>query len=142
MATPAGDGYDGKSWGDYIRRLKDRPGLSIAELARRTGYNPSTFFDWMSPNSRKRVTIPSILAVAHAAGDNPVDAFKAAAGLTSDEPEDVEIAMVRDSGLAEVIQDEIIANIRDWRERSQEIERQRGLLNTRQMIQIAGGRVA
>ena len=134
-----GDGHNRQSWSDYIRRLKERPGWSVARLARETGFSTSTFWDWMKPESRKAVTIPRIVAVARAVGDNPVDAFKAAAGLTTTEPEDAEIAVVLNAvDVSDEQREQIINDIMARRER----DRSARMEDTIQMITLAGGKVA
>src|SRR6185369_10645316 len=50
-----GDDYEGTGWAKYVRQVSKRPGWSVARLARETGFSKSTFFDWMSPDSRKAV---------------------------------------------------------------------------------------
>lgn len=130
-----GDDYEGTGWAKYVRQVSKRPGWSVARLSRETRFSKSTFFDWMSPDSRKAVTIPYIVAVAKAVGDDPVNAFKAAAGLTTDEPQDEEISMVLSAEIPDKAKDEIIAGILEQRE----IDRRRRLEDTQRIIRIYEG---
>lgn len=131
--------YDGDLLARYIHQIKNRPGMSIAELSRRSGVSTSTLWEYAGGSPKKAITIPTVLAIARAVGDDPIVAFRAAAGLTTTEPEDTEIAMVlAATGLSDQSRDDIIAGILVRRERN----RQSDMEDTLQMIRVAGGRVA
>lgn len=132
------DDYDGSGWARYIRRAKTLPGWSVARLHRETGIAKSTFFDWMSEDSTKAVTTPYVVAVAKAIGDDPVNAFRAAAGLTGNEPEDADISMVLSSDLSDVKKDELIEILLGRRQQ----DRDRRMEDTAQLIRVARGEVA
>lgn len=79
---PMSDGRaPGRSWGRYLREIANRPGWSVARLAREAKLNRTTIFDWIRDGDADRVTIGSVLAVAAAVGDRPLDALRAAAGI-------------------------------------------------------------
>lgn len=135
---PMANGLGSETWGDYIRRLTKRKGWSVARLARESGFNPATLFEWMREEGGESVKAASIVAIAHAAGEDPMIGFRAAAGLTTEEPEDQELALVLNAELPGDAKDEIIASILVRRERDRESRMQ----DTIQMIRIAGGKVA
>lgn len=125
---------DGSEWGNYLRQIKARPQWSVARLARETELHRSTIFDWMKGGTGESVTIYSLLRIAEATGDDPLDVFRAAAGLMEENPEDTEIADVLASDIADDGKKEIIASILERRRR----DRERRMQDTAQMIRLAG----
>ena len=83
------------------------------------------------------MTISSVLAIARAAGDDPLTTFRAAANLFAVES-DPEIAAVVTSGVGERAQAEIIESIVERRHRDEE----RRMFDTERMIRLAGGQEA
>jgi hypothetical protein len=133
------DGPTGDPWSDYVRGIKRRTRLTVAELARRTKIHRATLFNYMKPGSGESVTTRNVVALAHVAGDDPIIAFRAAAGLDGVAPEDVELSMVLEvDDISDEDRDRILASIVGRRER----DRERRIEDTQEMIRIAGGRVA
>jgi transcriptional regulator with XRE-family HTH domain len=75
------DGPD--AWSAYLRRAVDRPGWSVARLARESGLHRATIFGWIKEGSSS-VTISSVHAIADALGDARTNTL-AAAGNVRDE---------------------------------------------------------
>lgn len=66
-------------WASYLRRMTDRPGWSVARLARESGVHRGTIFKWLSGN--EGVTVASVRTIATALGDDVTNALRAAAGM-------------------------------------------------------------
>lgn len=130
-----GNGPAATSWGRYVDYLRNRPGWSMARLARQADMNPATLFEYVRKDSGENVAIKDILRVAIGGEDDPVNAFRAAAGLTADDPEDEEIAVVLASNLPDDGKAEIIESILARRAR----DRARRMEDTVQMIRLAEG---
>lgn len=73
------DGGKRESWAEYLRRMTDRPGWSVARLARESGVHRATLFRWMSGKGGANVT--SVRAIADALGDEPGNALRAAGNM-------------------------------------------------------------
>jgi transcriptional regulator with XRE-family HTH domain len=124
------------AWGRYLREIADRPGWTVARIARDAGLNRTTVFDWIRDGDGRSVTIGSVLAVAKAAGDPPLTALRAAADLADDtDPEIDDILM---STLPEQVKVDLIESILDRRRRESAARRE----DLRRMIRLAGGQVA
>jgi hypothetical protein len=130
-----GNDLPAETWGKYIKRLSDRPGWSVVRIARGAGMNPATLFEYIRLDDGRGVKASTIAKVARGAEDDPVNAFRAAAGLTSEDPEDEEIAMVLTSTLDDDGKSEIIEDILRRRDR----DRQHRMQDTVQMIRLAEG---
>jgi transcriptional regulator with XRE-family HTH domain len=132
------NGDAGGTWGIYLRRLANRPGWNVTKLARASGLDPSTVFEWIRTDSGEKVKTSTLLALADAVGESPVDAFRAAAGIMEGDPDDTEIADVLKSDLDDDGKQEIIEDILDRRERDRERRRR----DTAQMIRFRGGKAS
>ena len=73
------DGERRESWAEYLRRMTERPGWSVARLARESGIHRATLFRWMSGKGGANVT--SVRAIARALGDEPSNALRAAGNM-------------------------------------------------------------
>lgn len=74
-----GDGQEAReTWAEYLRRMTDRPGWSVARLARDSGIHRATIFKWMA--GKGGTTVASVQAIATALGDTDGAAMRAAAG--------------------------------------------------------------
>lgn len=134
---PVGDGVNQRGdWGRYLRGIADRPGWSVARLAREAKLHRATIFEWMKGTGSESVTVGSVLAIAEAAGDHPLLAMQAAAGLLgvggTDDPELDEILR---APLTEAQKQEIIDSVMQRRAREAEQRRE----DTRRMIRLVGG---
>lgn len=130
--------YDGAMWANYVDGLRNRPGWSVARLSRETGLSTSTLWDYIGNKTGKAVTIPTVMAIAEAAGDDPIVAFRAAAGLAGESPEDIEISVVLGSDLDTDAKQELISDIVRRRER----DRQARMEDTVEWIRHRGGNLS
>lgn len=76
--SPVGDGGKRESWADYLRRMTDRPGWSVAKLARESGIHRATIFKWMA--SKGGANVASARAIGDALGDTD-NALRAAGNM-------------------------------------------------------------
>lgn len=85
-----------ESWSEYLRRMTDRPGWSVAKLARESKIHRATIFKWMS--GKGGANMASVQAIAEALGDDSGNALRAASssGAIEDEfDEDLRIIIRR-----------------------------------------------
>lgn len=133
-----------QSWGDYVKTLRTAAGLSVQDVADRIGSSHSTVWRWENRGARPE-TSATPEAVAALFG-RPADEALERAGLRSrthvEAPPVVEVDPdlrdILESGLPKRIQQELIAHVREQRQRDE----QRRIEEARTMIRIAGGRVA
>ena len=83
-----GDGGKRESWADYLRRMTDRPGWSVARLARDSGIHRATIFKWMA--GKGGANVASVRAIAEALGDDPANALRAAGNMAGTETEAID----------------------------------------------------
>lgn len=96
--------------------MTDRPGWSVAELARRSGLSRAAIFDWLKGGRGKSITIASVNAVADALGDDRRNALLAAAGLTETPERDPEVDLILASDWSEERKVEMIERLMRRRE--------------------------
>ncbi len=77
--SPVGDGYRRESWAEYLRRMTERPGWSVARLARDSHIHRATIFKWMA--GKGGANVASVRAIAEALGDDPANALRAAGNI-------------------------------------------------------------
>ena len=85
-----------ESWSEYLRRMTDRPGWSVAKLARESKIHRATIFKWIS--GKGGANMASVQAIAEALGDDTGNALRAASnsGAIEDEfDEDLRIIVRR-----------------------------------------------
>lgn len=70
-----------ETWADYLRRMTQRPGWSVARLARESGIHRGTIFKYLAGESG--VTVDTVRRIAKALGDDPENALRAAAQIRS-----------------------------------------------------------
>lgn len=80
-----------ETWGAYIKRMVDRPGWSVARLAREAGIHRATIFGWIKDDTPS-LTVASVRAIAQALGDDIDNALRAAGSV---EPEGWEDRLVQ-----------------------------------------------
>ena len=99
--------------------MTDRPGWSVARLARESGVHRATIFKWLG--TKGGVTMTSVRALAAAVGDDPENAMRAAAGklAASQSMEDDQIAEILTSGLPINVQQELIEMVIDRRKQDE-----------------------
>jgi len=127
-----------KTWAAYLQRVRRGHGWTIQRLADEAGIGRSTIQDWLKNGGSEKIKIETIVDIARAVGDHPVNAFIAAAGLIEEEPQDREIGMILASDLSDEEKQYQIERI----EALQEDDRQRRMAQTQEIIRIHGGRVA
>lgn len=128
-----GNGSQRDGWGRRIKRLTDRDGWSVARLAREAALNQSTLWDYIKTSDGKRVTVGTLLRIARATGEDPIDLFRVAAELDDQVDEDPEIRAVLDGDLPEDATRTIVNSIYARRERN----RERDMQETQNTIQLA-----
>ncbi|WP_416902716.1 helix-turn-helix domain-containing protein [Micromonospora echinospora] len=85
-----------ESWAEYLRRMTDRPGWSVAKLARESKIHRATIFKWMS--GKGGANMASVQAIADALGDDAANALRAASNsgaIEDDFDEDLRIIIRR-----------------------------------------------
>jgi len=88
-----GDGTDEReTWGDYLRRMTDRPGWSVARLGRDSGIHRATIFKWISGGGGANVA--SVRAIGKALGDEGGALFAAGNMAASDEGMDPDVLII------------------------------------------------
>lgn len=81
-------GLGASEWAKYLRAATNRPGWTVARLARESGIARSTLFRWLKDGG-ERVTIALVRRIAEAVGDDPANAIKAAGSLVERDPIDM-----------------------------------------------------
>ena len=117
----------GDAWSDYLRRMVERPGWSVARLARESGLHRSAIFGWLADGA-EGITIRSVYLIADALGVDREDALRAAGNLPPER--DAEVELILSSGRTEL---EKVAMV-DRLMRRREEERQRRLDDLRWML--------
>lgn len=126
-----GDGSARETWATYLRRMTDRPGWSVARLARESGIHRGTIFKWIS--GKGGVTVASVRSIAEALGDSPTNALRAAGSVVDKDAPDYEVELVRsDTELSDPMKVRIIEMIFERRER----ERAAALADTQRLIDL------
>lgn len=120
----AGDEAPTTEWARYLKEATDRPGWSVARLAREAEVDRTTIFRWIKGGG-DRITIESVRRIADAIGDDLDDALRAAGGLppkeeTAEEDEiEFEIRMIQESDLPRRQKDDMIRYARSLQQRQQ-----------------------
>lgn len=85
------------TWAAYIRQVTERPGWSVARLAREAQVSTARIWDWINGKSaRGAIMVVNVLKVAAAVGDDPMSALRAAAELLPEQaPEDDVMLILR-----------------------------------------------
>lgn len=81
---PMGDGQQHETWAEYLRRWANRPGWSVARLARESGIHRATIFRWIAGDGG--ATVANVRAIAEAVGDDPANALRAAGNTGAARP--------------------------------------------------------
>lgn len=93
------DGSAEESWAQYLKRMTDRAGWSVARLARESGIHRSTIFRWIGGG--RGVTVASVRSIAAALGDDVADALRAAGNVVDQEERDEEVQLILDAPWSE-----------------------------------------
>lgn len=113
------------AWARYLKEATDRPGWSVARLAREAEVDRTTVFRWIKGGG-DRITIDSVRRISDAIGDDLDDALRAASGLPPkdeayDEDEiEFEIRMIDQSDLPEGAKRDMIKYARSLQKRQQD----------------------
>ena len=118
---PMNDGSGELSeWGAYLRRMTQRPGWSVARLARESGIHRATIFDWMKGGGES-VTIASVKAIARALGDDLENALRAVANIsTPSAPADEEMDLIMSAPVSDDVKRRMIARLLEMREQDRQ----------------------
>jgi transcriptional regulator with XRE-family HTH domain len=113
-------------WAAYLTEVANRPGWSVARIARESGLDKSTIFRWKS--GATGATVDSVKKIARAVGDDPEVVLRAAAITEieeprADDPDAEAIALIRSAQIPDSLKLELIADLR--RESRQDAARRR-----------------
>lgn len=75
------------AWASYLANAVERPGWSVARLAREVGVHPGTIFRWLN-GSTTNVGAARVRRVAQVLGDDPENALRAAGAQAPQETAD------------------------------------------------------
>jgi transcriptional regulator with XRE-family HTH domain len=121
----------GENWAGYLRRMTKRPGWSVAKLARDSGIHRGTIFKWLSGDTG--VTIDSVRRIAHALGDDPDNALRAAGnGGVPATPQDEEVDLIMRAPVDDDLKQTMLRKLAERRER----DRQRRLEDFQEIIDL------
>lgn len=76
-------GRDTSEWAKYVRFAVERCGGNVSQLRHKSGVSRSSLYRWMNDDGT-RVTIEKATQIAHAIGDDPRNAIRAAGSLLED----------------------------------------------------------
>ncbi|HEU4543426.1 MAG TPA: helix-turn-helix transcriptional regulator [Jiangellaceae bacterium] len=118
-----GDGGPNE-WGLYLRRMARSRGISVAELARRSGVHRATIFGYIRDGGES-ATIASIRMIADALGDSVENAVLAAANVrpvarATDPESDPELDAILSAPVSNVMRMKMIRRLFDIREQEKQ----------------------
>lgn len=114
--SPVGDTHAGGTWGAYIEGLPKRSGLTMKQLAEKSGIARGTFYKWIS--GATGVTVDSVKRVAAAAGDDLDVALRAAGGKLIAEGDDPQLREILESDLPDDVKQELVEYVLEQRQQS------------------------
>lgn len=114
--SPVGDTHVGGTWGAYIESLPKKAGLTMKELAAKSGIARGTFYKWMA--GQTGVTVDSVKKVAAAAGEDLDVALRAAGGALIPESDDPQLREILESDLADSVKQELVAYVLEQRKQA------------------------
>jgi len=120
-----------EDWAGYLRRMTDRPGWSVARLAREAGINRGTIFKWMKGGAG--VNVNSVRAIAKALDDNVENALRAAGDAEGQPEKDEEVALIMRAPVDDELKQTMLGKLYERRERDR-LER---LADFQAMIDVA-----
>lgn len=87
------DGFTG--WAKYLKGIQERPGWSVARLAREADIHRTTIFRWIAGDT-ENISTQRVIAIAKAVGDDPAIALRAAGEMLNGERVDPNAPDMRD----------------------------------------------
>lgn len=117
------DGVGGRSsWAQYVKSGTERPGWSVARLARESGIHRSTIFRWIKGDGGN-VTVDSVRRIAEALGEDPDEALRAAGQLVASTPaggSDEELELIMRAPVDDQLKARMVEMLLKRRERERE----------------------
>lgn len=114
--SPVGDTHAGGTWGAYIESLPKQTGLTMKELAAKSGIARGTFYKWIA--GQTGVTVDSVKKVAEAAGDDLDAALRAAGGKLIPEESDPQLREILESDLPDSVKRELVEYVLEQRQQA------------------------
>lgn len=125
-------------WPAYLEQGRRRLGWTVKQFCDATGVGRSTWYDWLSNGGSEKIPVETLVTIARAFGDHPVNAFIAATGLVEEKPQDREIGLILQSDLPDEEKQRQIALITRRREQDEE----RRISDTQELLRFHGERRA
>lgn len=125
--------HPGGTWGAYIDGIPTRKGITLTELAKRSGIARNTFYKWKK--GMTGVTVDSVKRVAQAAGDDEQYALRAAGGALIDEDHDPQLAAIYAADITDDEKQELVEYVLEERRRAEDALQR----NVRMMIRTRSG---
>lgn len=82
----------GDAWSAYLRRMTQRPGWSVARLARESGLHRSSIFNWIK-HGAQAITIQAVYMIADALGEDRETALRAAGNIPPGRDPEVDLIL-------------------------------------------------
>jgi hypothetical protein len=98
----------------------------------------STWYDWIANGGSEKIAVETLVTIAQAFGDHPVNAFMAAIDLVQGEPQDEEIGMILLSDLTDEEKQRQIRLVEARRDRDKATR----ISDTQEIIRVLGGRAS
>jgi transcriptional regulator with XRE-family HTH domain len=114
--SPVGDTHAGGTWGAYIEGLPKRTGLTMKDLASKSGIARGTFYKWIA--GQTGVTVDSVKKVADAAGDDIDAALRAAGGKLIPEENDPQLREILEADLPDGVKRELVEYVLEQRQQA------------------------
>jgi transcriptional regulator with XRE-family HTH domain len=102
-------------WAAYLDEIANRPGWSVARIARESGLDRGTIFRWKA--GATGATVDSVKKIARAVGDDPEKVLRAAAIIVPeapqpDDPDSEAISLILAAEIPDSLKQELIADLR------------------------------
>lgn len=106
-------------WPAYLQRGRRAKRWTVQQFCDATGVGRSTWYDWIANGGSEKIAVETLVTIARAFGDHPVNAFMAAIDLVAEEPQDYEIGLILQSDLSDEEKQREIRRVEARRERDQ-----------------------
>lgn len=125
--SPVGDRHAGGTWGAYVEGLPKKTGLTMKQLAAKSGIARGTFYKWIA--GQTGVNVDSVKKVAAAAGDDLDAALRAAGGSLIPEGDDPQLREILEANLPDSVKRELVEYVLEQRQQAADaITRQVGVM--------------
>lgn len=125
--------HPGGTWGAYIEGIPARTGMTITQVAEKSGIARGTFYKWMK--GKTGVTAEYVRRLTAATGEDPEGALRAAGGILVDDGQDPQLRDIYASDLSDDVKQELVDYVLEERRRAEEALQR----NVRMMIRSRGG---